>query len=185
MKNTIKMIVGIAALSVMVQTAGAAVVYGDITIYDRNKDIQGTQLPALEDNTSEPNTLTGNVWDLEGFGYGVNEPFDNQGRPSEIGLSLVGSFDFQNGIPSHSVTPGALFIDLNYGTLYQGPAVGGSPAPVYDLGIKFNFGNNTYQVYNLATATLINPTDILASSKPWTFSAGKQDWRCGNNQSQS
>src|SRR5687768_5429326 len=71
-----------------------------------------------EDNETEtnPNTIQSQVWDLEGM-Y-INGPK----------LTLVGGFDFKNGVThnSHNYKSGDIFIDLNGNAVYGQAANGGS-----------------------------------------------------------
>lgn len=100
--------------------------------------------PALEDNETEPRTHTGDIWDLEAFVY----------DPATAKLSLIGTFDFKNGV--NGVGSGAIFLRAI-----------GSPAWSYAYGL--NFGNNSFTLYD--SFTTIAPTDVPAST-PYSINTG-------------
>jgi len=84
-----------------------------------------------EDNEVEPNAVTGQQWDLEGFflSDGTNE--DVPGNT----LALVGGFDFASGVDG--VGAGDIFIDAELGNDY------------YEYVMDLNFGSNTYDLIQL------------------------------------
>lgn len=96
-----------------------------------------------EDNETEPRTHTGDVWDLEAFVY----------NPSTSILSLIGTFDFKNGVAGEGVSSGAIFIKPD-----------GSLSWTYAYVLNFN--DNTYALYD--SFTTLAPTDISASD-PWSI----------------
>jgi hypothetical protein len=99
-----------------------------------------------EDNETEPRTYTGDIWDLEAFVF----------NPSSSTLSLLGTFDFKNGVTADRVTSGAVFIKT------PGNAS-------WNYAYVLNFNDNTYTLYNNFTTTA--PTDIPASG-PVTVKTG-------------
>jgi hypothetical protein len=130
------------ALIIAVGTAYADPILGkNITINDGN-GISG------EDNETEPGTVQAQVWDLEAFFLKGNT------------LSMVGGFDFKNGVfvPSKNktYTSGDIFLDTN-------------GAAGWDYAIRMDFTDNTYDVWGInASTTFRLPTDINAST-PWKF----------------
>lgn len=100
---------------------------------------------AHEDNETEPNTSTGDVWDLEALVY----------DSASSKLSLVGTFDFKNGQLENNklYSSGAIFV-----------RAAGSPSWTYAY--VLDFGQNTYSLYN--NFTTIAPSDVPAST-PWTI----------------
>jgi hypothetical protein len=99
-----------------------------------------------EDNETEPGTYTGDIWDLEALVY----------NPTGSMLSLVGTFDFKNGVPAHGVTGGAMFLKSSADASW-----------VYAY--VFDFANNTYKLYN--NFITVAPTDIPGST-PANISSG-------------
>ena len=99
-----------------------------------------------EDNETEPWTITGDVWDVEGFVMNGTK------------LSLVGTYDFKNGqlYGGHVYTSGAIFVGLHGNNNW-------------DYALTLNFNNNTFGVYK--NFTVLNPSDIPASA-PWNISGG-------------
>ena len=97
-----------------------------------------------EDNETEPGTYTGDQWDLEAFVF----------NSSSSTLSLVGTFDFANGVTEGGKTihSGAIF-------LKEAGSADWSYAYVLD------FGANTYSLYD--SFSTLAPTDI-SGSNPWT-----------------
>lgn len=98
---------------------------------------QGGLGAAFEDNETEPRTQTGDIWDLEALVY----------NPASLTLSLIGTFDFKNGV--NGVTPGAVFFK----------ATGGA---AWSYAYALDFANNSYTLYDSFTTTA--PTDVPAST---------------------
>ncbi len=61
----------------------------------------------FEDQETEPGTLRGNAWDLEGVFLDGNS------------LSMVGEWDFVNGSSVHQIYSGDIFIDVNGGAEFD------------------------------------------------------------------
>ena len=127
-----------------VNTASA----GNITIFDT----LGTEgSPGVntghEDQETEPNTLTPQIWDLEGF-------FRNGTT-----ISMVGGFDFQNGAKNgtRTYTRGDLFIANKTTDIPKfGSAVvtfTGSNYYGYNYVVTTNDALTTYYVYAIGTGT--------------------------------
>ena len=79
----------------------------NVTIYDR----QGS---GGEDNETEPNTLTGQHWDLEAFFLDGTL------------LTLVGGFDFENGVTDkygRDWAPGDIFVDIDGDAVFPVPDI--------------------------------------------------------------
>jgi hypothetical protein len=148
----------------------------DITIWDNH----GTCTPVgakCEDNETEPGTIQSQVWDLEAFLLNGNI------------LSMVGGFDFNNGViyAGNPYKSGDIFLDVTgdalYGTStpplggpvtgsgsYSNPYVGGNSAG-WDYAIRLTFSGasgGSYAVYAINSSTrVIAPTDIDIPSQPW------------------
>jgi hypothetical protein len=156
--------------------------YGEnITISDKNNDGSnpagaGNWYSDREDNETEtnPSTVTQQVWDLEGmylFGGG---------------LTIVGGFDFKNGVEHGGYTykGGDIFIDIGadsakYGQLANGGSGVGGVVPNsfgYDYVIDIlSFGPTnrfSYNIVQLTPDSLVNRGLDVASSNPWTYVSG-------------
>jgi hypothetical protein len=92
-------------------------------------------------------------------------------------LKMVGGFNFKEGQSSggRTFSSGDLFIDVNgdarFGvTAPAGPSGGDGVKPVinafgYDYAVKINFANNTYSVYALTAASMLNSTYYRLNNK--------------------
>lgn len=101
---------------------------------------------ALEDNETEPTTMATDEWDLEALVY----------NPTVSRLSVVGTFDFVNGVPvspTHKVVYGAIFAKS-------------TGASDWSHAYVLDFNGMTYSLYN--NFSTIAPTDVLASG-PYTI----------------
>jgi hypothetical protein len=102
-----------------------------------------------EDQEVEPNMIYSQVWDLEGVFLKGNE------------LSLVGGFDFNDGVASggHTFTGGDLFIGPNPGVNYGNAGTVPSIPPMniygYEWAIRLNFTTNEYYVYSIDNTSLV------------------------------
>lgn len=125
-----------------------------------------------EDQEVEPDCVTGQIWDLEGF-------FLNGTT-----LTLVGGFDFKNGVTQDSRTwkSGDIFIDVN-GDAKYGPGTGGGSGNSivyntfnYEYAIALNFNDLTYTVRQLTPTSTIQTVTIYYGqndeSNPWRYDAG-------------
>ena len=143
MRN-LKFILAIATIFLFV--IGANAYAANITIPDGVSSGTGWY-GAQEDQEVEPNCLTGQVWDLEGF-------FLNGTT-----LTMVGGYDFVNG--EGGWDSGDIFIDTDN-------------TNGYDYVLDMNFGSSTYSVYSIdSDATLLNVyyTQNQASN-PWRYESG-------------
>ncbi len=159
MKNTLLVAVGImASLSLVAGGAFAGTV--NITIADESYSHPSGWYggPYQEDQEVEPRNLTGQEWDLEGVFFDeINSD-----------LSMVGGYDFVNGVSGRRASPGDLFIDVTGDAHYGSgllPGNGGGPLPSYgpydytsytfgyDLVVQFDFittpSTPTYTVYDI------------------------------------
>jgi len=151
-KNKLVLSAGVVAafaLMVMGGNAFAGTLGSNITIPDEWSSGSGWYGPQ-EDQEVEPATLTGQKWDIEGFF------FDVVIVPGS--LSMVGGFDFVNGVPGHAAASGDIFVDLTgdaqYGTGTHAPA-NYNPGDIvtdtfgYDFVMDLDFSNLTYTVYDI------------------------------------
>jgi hypothetical protein len=167
-------------LIVMLLGLGSASVYAlplgtDITIYDRvvsgspGNWYNRSNVPG-EDQEVEPNCVTGQIWDLEGFFL------------KGTTLTMVGGYDFQNGVTQNSTTwrPGHVFFDVT-GDVKYGPDVSGStgsegsnPDMINNIfGYDYIVDLGTGKIYSINGLTLLkvyyNQND---ESNPWRYLSG-------------
>lgn len=178
----------LAGLTLFAGGAYAVTLGQDITIYDES--VSGTA-PSWynqgdnpgEDQETEPKTATGQEWDLEGT-FLVESTAD---------LSLVGGYDFVNGIPKKRVSAGDLFIDVTgdaqYGTLSHAPA-SYDPYEIvsdtfgYDFAVDFDFATLTYKVYDIRGAgrdlqLICDSEQLNDAANPWRYLSGGQEIASG------
>jgi hypothetical protein len=162
------MLVGIGAF-MLAEGAAFALTLGDnITISDGV--FTGTGWYSnREDQEVEPNNVTGQVWDLEGFFL------------DDEMLSVVGGFNFAAGQDGWDA--GDVFLDITgdarYGTANTGTGGDQSyPAIInntfgYDYVLDINWGAGTYDVYALDAGSTVrvyyNQND---ESNPWRYNSG-------------
>ncbi len=117
---------GVVVIAAVFLCSGSAFAFSNnITIWDGNG--VGSVGNPSEDGEVEPGMDNQQVWDLEGFFLDGNQ------------LTMVGGFDFVNGVPNYRWRSGDIFIDVDGDALY------GSAA---DLGIQSGNGNvTTSQLY--------------------------------------
>ena len=126
-------------------------------------DGQGTD---FEDNETEPGTATGQLWDLEAFFF--------EGTL----LTLVGGWDFENGVPADSGggpnsnwDPGDIFIDVQGDAMFPAPPY--SPSPWgYEYAVQmtgFNSdGTLDYDIFRTTdSGVTVLKTDGVPQSNPW------------------
>jgi len=173
-KNTLLVAVGImASLSLVAGGAFAGTLGSNITIPDESFSSPSGWYGQQEDQEVEPHCITGQAWDLEGTFF--NDVSSN--------LSLVGGFDFVNGIPAHRVSSGDLFIDVTgdaqYGSGVHAPA-NYNPYQIvsdtfgYDFVVDLNFSTLTYSVYDIRAngSQLTIQTDSEQqndAANPWRY----------------
>jgi len=141
--------------------------YGGPGNVDPRVDILGDATHEDNETASPPNTVTGQVWDLEAM-Y-----FDST---TDI-LTLAGGYNFQTGFVYNGglIAPGDIFLAVNP-TL--GSGVGQIEAPNSngsDYNYVIDITGNTYQVYaitGLTTSTGLDPVTDVSSSNPWRYSYG-------------
>jgi hypothetical protein len=164
------LVVGIAVLAVCAWGNAFA---ANITIPDESSSVTGWYGPQ-EDQEVEPNCITGQDWDLEGFFLNGNT------------LSMVGGYDFVNGVPEFLVGPGDLFLDANggaqYGTGIHAPA-NYDPYEIvsdtfgYEYVMDMNFADKTFDIYNIANAGSAlqlecNDEQPNDAANPWRWISG-------------
>jgi hypothetical protein len=154
-------------LAFVAGTAQAIPLGSEITIYDRNGPDVG------EDGETEPGTLSGQHWELEGM-------FVNGST-----LQMVGGYDFAGG--EQGWNPGHLFIASSGSALYGDPAYGGTvPEDVqtgsgyeeiqnifgYDYAVVMDFTANSFDVYGITPDTYVTTSYFEGneSSNPWRVS---------------
>jgi hypothetical protein len=152
----------------------------NITISDKNYAGNGWYSNREDQETeNNPNTVTSQQWDLEGMFLSGSE------------LTLVGGFDFKNGVywaaDRHLYKTGDIFIDINGDAKYGTAANGNSGATTYGNGphaatmansfgwdyvLDLNFTTMTYNVVSLSAQSIVTRVMDVASSNPWTYSSG-------------
>lgn len=164
----------LASAALFAATPAMAIVLGtNITIPDNNYSGTGWYGPQ-EDNETEANpfTLQGQHWDLEGM-------FMNGTQ-----LSLVGGYDFKNGVTHAGYTyrSGDIFFDVNgdakYGhAINGGSGVGGIVNNTfgYDFALQLDYTAMTFKVIGLDATTWVNRGTDVPSSNPWRYSSGGVD----------
>ncbi len=170
--NRISTILTVMVLAVFL-TAGSVLAYdlGDnVTVFDGAAKSGGSSWAAYnpwwntqnEDQEVEYMDERGQVWDLEAF-------FQN-----DMSLSMVGGFDFKNGVndAGHVITSGDIFLDVTGDMVYgqnvtnlTGSTSVGTTAYDgntqvknvfgYDYVLDMNFAGSTYDIYQIdSTANL-------------------------------
>ncbi len=164
----------IAPFLVLLLCSGAwALNFGaDITIFDQREDSRGyfgesdSRTSIGEDNEVEPGMVASQVWDLEGF---FLEGFI---------LSMVGGFDFQNGVNGYpGYTSGDIFIDVDGDAEFGTGADSSDLTMGYDYVFDVNWATGNYEVFSISSSdTLERVKEDLNSpeSDPWQFYAGSR-----------
>lgn len=152
---------------------GGASYYGGAGNPDTRVDLLGRAV--REDNETEPNTVQGEQWDLEGTYFNESTSI----------LSLAGTFNFRQATYNNqNYQGGDIFLAVN-------PTLPGSPPDLYPNGSSAssfygyvfditysNDGNSTplsWTLYQIdANDTIVNVSDI-DESNPWRFTAGGGD----------
>ncbi len=136
-------------------------------IYSSSTGWHGMQ----EDNEVEPGCLTGQVWDLEAF------------MLDGLDLTMIGGFDFVNGVPSGSKTflAGDIFIDVDEDVKY-GPSNDGSGANNstvansfgYDFVIDIDYTSLSYDVWSIGGSAMVSTVKYSQNqeSNPWRYVSG-------------
>jgi len=188
-KNRILLSAGVVAafsLTVMAGSAFASTLGQNITIPDEwTSAANPWYSPQNEDQEVEPGTLTGQNWDLEGFF------FDVPTGPGPAALSMVGGFDFVNGVPGHEAASGDIFVDLDGGAQYgtgihaslpYAPGQMVSDTFGYDFVMDLNFGdgtNGTYAVYDIRGLQGLQIETVHEQfndpANPWRYVPGTGD----------
>jgi hypothetical protein len=167
----------VGILSILTAQSASAI---DITIFDKvpgnswGSDSRGI----FEDDETEPNTQTGQKWDLEAF------------HLSGSSLSVIGGFNFVSGQDSFAC--GDIFIDVNGDAVWGTPTSSGGTIKVanslfnYDYVISFGgrslssgYDSNdqtldgTYKVFSLTGASDVTVTyNDNNESNPWIYYSG-------------
>jgi hypothetical protein len=138
-----------------------------------------TANPGGEDQETEtpPNTIRGQVWDLEAF------------LRTGINLSMVGGYNFKSGVSGFSAAPGDVFID-NITTLHPNAPLYGSTAPgeavppnpklnIYNYNYAISYAidptgtSGSYTLYQIDGTTLIQYVNtVKPQADPWKLGAG-------------
>ena len=145
------------------QDAHGLVLGTEITIPDTlgNDNPTSWYYKLKEDEEVEPNCLTGQVWDLEGF-------FRNG-----TWLYMVGGFDFKNGVND----PYRSGVHYSSGDLF----VGTPGVTKYDYAFVLDFVSSTYKLYQLNNASLLKVYfDQNYRSNPWRYQSGGTQVGIGN-----
>ncbi len=166
----------LAALTAIAAHADPLLLGTNVTISDNNYSTgwYGNR----EDNETEtnPETLVGQQWDLEGmYLHGTT-------------LSLVGGYDFKNGASAygHTYLSGDIFVDVNGDALYGTAAANtgateyGIPQPLlttnllgYDYALQLNFEAMTYNVLTLTPGTsVVSRVTDVAAANPYRYVSG-------------
>lgn len=168
MRNLLKMLAATCLVALLGVGVAFATPYGEnITVSDLIYSGTGWY-GNHEDNETEPGTVTTQKWDLEAFLLEGNI------------LSMVGGYDFKNGVDG--VTSGDIFIDIDGNALY-GPANDGTgynnttivnKTFGYDYVFDLDFASNSYNLYKLEEG--VSTTSIYYSinqeSNPWKYVSG-------------
>ena len=126
---------------------------------------------AHEDNETESGTISGQQWDMEAFVVNGTQ------------LSIVAGFDLLNGVQSHNIGPGDLFIKVGGSAPAFNPTNQGagnvtnslySYTYAIDLSPATRFTNSSFgssaQVYGLSSTTVLNTTIYdQFGSNPWKY----------------
>jgi len=154
--------------------AGSAMAgpFGDeITIYDNRSGTYngsnggGWWTNQNEDQEVEPGMIHNQDWDLEGFFLDGTT------------LTMVGGWDFVNGVVGYSFTSGDIFIDVDGNAQYGAGADPSVTNRGYDYVFDVNWGVNnnigSYNVYALDGGSTLHDVYYYNSpeSSPWSF-----DW---------
>ena len=140
MNNIKTLIVGIAMLVTL--TANAL----NITIYDGASSALTGWHGQQENQETEPNTATSQLWDMESFELNGNQ------------LTMTGGYNFTSATGYGGFTPGDIFFDVNGGG-YDFVATVSSAGPTYNV---YKLPANTYSVYYAQNA----------ASNPWKYKSG-------------
>ena len=116
----------------------------NITIYDGSSSELSGWHGKNEDQEVEPGDATGQVWDLEGFFLDGSS------------LTMVGGFDFINGVSGYSYESGDIFIDTDGNYTSTGGSSSNGYENVnsnfgYEYVLDMDFANGTYDVYALSS----------------------------------
>jgi len=144
----------------------------NITIYDGNSSADTGWYSPLEDDEVEPGMAASQVWDLEGVFLQDNI------------LSLVGGFDFKNGVDGYlDYTSGDIFIsddeELRYGDIHR--SANGfynqsqdNPTYGYEYVIDLDFDVMAYVVVEINDNTELQTAFYLQNegSSPWKYVGG-------------
>jgi hypothetical protein len=136
----------------------------NITISDMNTSDSRTWYTDREDDEVEPGMVRAQEWDLEGFFLKDNM------------LSMVGGYDFENGV--QGLDSGDIFLDINGDAVYgdiDGDGTAGNKVVQktfgYDYVIDLDFVNRSYNVYQLTdnSRTVTSYYSENQGSNPWRY----------------
>lgn len=160
----------VTAIAVMSVLCVGSAFAANITIPDESF-ATGKWYGALEDNEVEPGCLTGHAWDLEGFFL------------DGLTLTMVGTYDFINGVSGYNASSGDLFFDVTGDAEYGTGAHSGqtyNPGAIvsddfgYDLVLDMAWATGTYSIYDIRGGALLETANeqINDASNPWRLSSG-------------
>jgi hypothetical protein len=137
----------------------------NITIYDKNGYSGVGQ--GGEDQETEPGMINNQSWDLEAF------------LLEGTTLSIVGGYDFVNGVAGYNYSSGDIFIDVNGDAVYGAYDDGSDGTAVtqdtygYDYVIDLDFDSGTYDLINLSGASVLTSYySENTGSNPWKYNSG-------------
>ncbi len=162
---------------------GTSITISDANFQNLSSSATATQIFSKwyanhEDNETEtnPNTVVGQQWDLEGMYLNGNS------------LTLVGGFDFRNGANVPSVDPnryyksGDIFIDVTGDAKFgfannHGSGLGGTTANTfgYDYVIHFDTSLTQYSVMAIDGTSIVARATDVSSTNPWKWVSGGQE----------
>ena len=161
----------LVAGSLMNSVSFAVPLGANITISDRVYTGTGWY-SNREDQETEPGTVTTQTWDLEGFYLSGSQ------------LTMVGGFDFKNGVwhGGDFYGSGDIFVDIDGDAVFGPPAegTGSGNGPTmnrfgYEYAIRLNFPSMTYSVFQLTAGSTVLTTvgeNINQESNPWRYDQG-------------
>lgn len=150
-------------------SAASAIPLGtNITIADNHKTGAAWEGNS-EDQETEPGTIHTQAWDLEGMFLDGTK------------LTLVGGFDFKNGVNygGRNYGAGDLFVDVDGDAKFGSASNGGSGLGGtvknrfgYDYVFDLNFTTMTFDILSLGSNTVTARGSDIAASNPWRYVSG-------------
>jgi PEP-CTERM motif-containing protein len=129
------------------------------TVYGTNVTVPDNLGTGGEDNETEPGTTQSQEWDLEAFFFNNNI------------LSMVGGYDFKNGVTAGGYTyrSGDVFLDTNKNALYGNntPGFTGLNNYGWDYAIRLDLNSLSYKVWKIDSTTKMTTVTDISKSNPW------------------